>query len=138
MRSRRRWGRWRRCGILDSADLDNVNFVGNDEPLTPRLSEVLELFAATPEQIDKAVELDVEERLITLKIGFLILVSISIIAALPGSYLPKCRLDDGPGSVTVAQTGTTGSVNDRGVGLQHQRWHATIAQASGKIPDDGA
>ncbi|WP_280417054.1 MFS transporter [Nocardia carnea] len=72
--------------LAAQVDLDNVNFVSNDE-----LRGLLEQTTATPEQIDAAVTLNEEQRLRTLKLGFLILAGISAAAALPASRLPKYR-----------------------------------------------
>ena len=77
--------------LVAQVDLDNPNFIGNDE-----LREVLEDTTATPEQIDHAVELNSEQRLRTLKLGFLVLAGISLAAALPASRLPKYRPDEIP------------------------------------------
>src|SRR5699024_6293019 len=65
-------------------DLDQANFISNDD-----LDEVLSRTTATPEQVDAAVALNEEQRLRTLKIGFLILAGISAAAALPASRLPR-------------------------------------------------
>lgn len=72
--------------LAAQVDLDNVNFVSNDE-----LRTLLEQTTATPEQVDAAVTLNEEQRLRTLKLGFLILAGISAAAALPASRLPKYR-----------------------------------------------
>ena len=70
--------------LVAQVDLDEVNFVSNDE-----LYEVLSGTTATDEQVRAAVELNEEQRLRTLKTGFLILAGISAAAALPASRLPK-------------------------------------------------
>ncbi|SDQ11845.1 MFS transporter [Leucobacter chromiiresistens] len=72
--------------LVAQVDLDSVNFVGNDE-----LRGVLEGTTATPEQIDAAVAVNEDQRLRTLKLGFLILAGISAVAALPASRLPSYR-----------------------------------------------
>ncbi|WP_246475859.1 MFS transporter [Brevibacterium renqingii] len=77
--------------LVAQVDLDNANFIGNDE-----LREALETTTATPEQIEHAVELNSEQRLRTLKLGFLVLAGISLVAALPASRLPKYRPDEIP------------------------------------------
>ncbi|WP_423058329.1 MFS transporter [Brevibacterium linens] len=77
--------------LVAQVDLDNINFISNDE-----LAAVLEETTATPEQIDRAVDLNAEQRLRTLKIGFLILAGISLAATLPASRLPRYRPDEMP------------------------------------------
>ncbi|WP_028660965.1 MFS transporter [Nocardioides insulae] len=72
--------------LVAQVDLDNVNFVSNDD-----LREVLATTSATPEQVEAAVELNEDQRLQTLKLGFLILAGISAAAALPASRLPRYR-----------------------------------------------
>ncbi|MGM0697990.1 MAG: MFS transporter [Actinomycetota bacterium] len=77
--------------LVEQVDLDNANFVSNDE-----LRDVLAGTTATPEQVEHAVELNSQQRLRTLKLGFLILAGISLIAAVPASRLPKYRPDEIP------------------------------------------
>ncbi|WP_239683902.1 MFS transporter [Leucobacter musarum] len=77
--------------LVSQVDLDTVNFVGNDE-----LRAALDSTTATPDQIEAAVALNEEQRLRTLKFGFLILAGISAIAALPASRLPRYRPEEIP------------------------------------------
>lgn len=70
--------------LVAQVDLDEVNFVSNDE-----LYEALSRTTATEEQVRAAVELNEEQRLRTLKTGFLLLAGLSAVAALPASRLPK-------------------------------------------------
>jgi MFS family permease len=86
--------------LVAQVDLDNPNFIGNDE-----LRDVLADTTATPEQIDHAVELNSEQRLRTLKLGFLVLAGISLAAALPASRLPKYRPDEIPDPAEGADPG---------------------------------
>jgi hypothetical protein len=71
-------------------DLDSVNFVSND-----RLMERLERTTATPEQKVEAVRINESTRLRALKIAFLALGAVSILAIFPASRLPRYR----PGEV---------------------------------------
>ncbi|MGX1934652.1 MFS transporter [Microbacterium resistens] len=80
--------------LVAQVDLDDVNFVGNDA-----LRELLARTDATPEQVDAAVAVNEEERLRTLKFGFLILAGVSAIAALPASRLPRYRPGEIPDSI---------------------------------------
>ncbi|UOQ57147.1 MFS transporter [Leucobacter allii] len=77
--------------LVEQVDLDSVNFVANDE-----LRAVLAETDATPEQVDAAVALNEEQRLRTLKLGFLILAGISAVAAIPASRLPRYRPEEIP------------------------------------------
>ncbi|MCW3158220.1 MFS transporter [Micropruina sonneratiae] len=77
--------------LVAHVDLDNVNFVSNAD-LRDRLSTT----TATPEQVEAAVALNEEQRLRTLKFGFLMLAGISAVAALPASRLPRYRPDELP------------------------------------------
>ena len=64
-------------------DLDNVTFVSND-----RLKEVLEGTTATSEQVDEAVRINTEARLRCLKISFLALTGLALLAIFPAGGLP--------------------------------------------------
>jgi hypothetical protein len=77
--------------ITAQVQLDEVNFISNDE-----LRAKFEETAATPEQIQAAVSINEEQRLRTLKLGFLILAGISAVAALPSSRLPRYRPEEIP------------------------------------------
>ncbi len=72
--------------IVAQVDLDNVNFVSNDD-----LREVLSRTDATPAQVDAAIAVNEEARLSALKLGLLILAGISAVAIIPASRLPKYR-----------------------------------------------
>ncbi len=77
--------------LVSQVDLNSVNFVSNDD-----LRGVLERTTATSEQVEAAIALNEEQRLRTLKIGFLILAGLSAVAALPASRLPKYRPEEIP------------------------------------------
>ena len=77
--------------LVAQVDLDQVNFVSNDE-----LHEVLSRTTATEEQVEAAVVLNEDQRLRTLKAGFLLLAGISAVAALPASRLPSYRPEEIP------------------------------------------
>ncbi|MBK8984567.1 MAG: MFS transporter [Chloroflexi bacterium] len=64
-------------------DLDNVNFVTNDQ-----LETVLGETSAAPEQVAEAVRINEEARLRALKASFLILAGISLLALVPARGLP--------------------------------------------------
>ncbi|MFC8047480.1 MFS transporter [Nocardia sp. NPDC057353] len=72
--------------LLAQVDLDNVNFVSNDQ-----LREVLERTDATPVEVEAAVAVNEEARLRTLKLGLLVLAAASATAILPASRLPAYR-----------------------------------------------
>lgn len=77
--------------LMQEVELDQVNFISNDD-----LRAKFEETSATPEQIDAAVAVNEEQRLTTLRRGFLILAGISLIAAIPASRLPRYRPGDIP------------------------------------------
>jgi MFS family permease len=64
-------------------DLDNVTFVSND-----RLLEVLERTTATPDQIAEAVRINTQARRRSLRICFLALTGLALLAIFPAGGLP--------------------------------------------------
>ncbi|MFF2390534.1 MFS transporter [Agromyces sp. NPDC058104] len=80
--------------------LGQVNFVSNDE-----LRATFEATSATPEQVDAAVAINEEERLNTLRLGFLVLAGLSALAALPASRLPKYKPEEIPDPMAAAGGG---------------------------------
>lgn len=77
--------------LMEQVDLDQVNFVSNDD-----LRAKFEETEVTAAQIDAAVAINEEQRLRTLKLGFLVLAGISLAAALPASRLPRYRPEEIP------------------------------------------
>lgn len=77
--------------LVAQVDLDQVNFISNDE-LREKFAET----DASPEQIDAAVVINEEERLRTLRMGFLVLAGLSLAAALPASRLPRYKPEEIP------------------------------------------
>ncbi|MCD1570329.1 MFS transporter [Agromyces mediolanus] len=77
--------------LVAQVDLDQVNFISNDE-LREKFAET----DASPEQIDAAVAINEEERLRTLRMGFLVLAGLSLAAALPASRLPRYKPEEIP------------------------------------------
>ncbi len=73
--------------LVAQVDLDQVDFVRNDQ-LREHLAATTD---ATPEQIDRAVEVNEDVRLRTLKYGLLVLALISATAILPAARLPRYR-----------------------------------------------
>ena len=68
-------------------NLDNINFVSNDG-----LKALLqERTTASEEQIDYAVQLNTEARLRALRVGFLVMAGLSLIALIPSGVLPNYR-----------------------------------------------
>ncbi|WP_217182980.1 MFS transporter [Streptomyces sp. AC495_CC817] len=72
--------------LVEQVDLDEVNFISNDD-----LKAKFEETDATPEQIDAAVAINEEQRLRTLRLGFLVLAGLSAVAVLPAARLPRYR-----------------------------------------------
>jgi MFS family permease len=70
--------------IEDQINLDNIDFVSNEQ-----LDEVLEETDLTPQQKAAAVEINVVARLQSLKISFLVLASIALLAVIPAGWLPN-------------------------------------------------
>lgn len=74
------------ASVVDQVDLDNVNFLSNDQ-----LREVLEETTATTAQVDAAVEINVDARLQSLRLGLFVLAGLSALAIVPASRLPGYR-----------------------------------------------
>lgn len=72
--------------IQSQVDLDSITFVSND-----RLETVLAATTATPEQKVEALRVNTESRLLALKIGFLIMAGLALLAILPSGRLPNYR-----------------------------------------------
>jgi MFS family permease len=94
------------AGLTEQVDLNSVNFVSNE-----RLRERLASTTATPEQIEEAVRINAEARLRALKIGFMIMSGVALVALLPCSLLPSYRPREiprdppGPGRDTASSEG---------------------------------
>ncbi len=69
--------------IEEQVNLDNIDFVSNDQ-----LDEVLEETDLTPQQEAQAVEINIEARVRALKISFLLLACIAVLAIIPAGKLP--------------------------------------------------
>ncbi|PJJ55673.1 MFS transporter [Compostimonas suwonensis] len=80
--------------LVAQVDLDSVDFVSND-----RLREVLAETDATSVQVDAAVAVNTSARLAALKLGLLIMASVSALAIIPASRLPRYR----PGEIPDLQ-----------------------------------
>jgi MFS family permease len=76
-------------------NLDNINFVSNDQ-----LLETLSETTATPEQVDEAMSINTAARLRSLKISFLVLAAISLLAIFPSAQLPNYVPSEIPGDPT--------------------------------------
>jgi MFS family permease len=85
---------FKRAELAQRFDLDNINFIRNDQ-----LKERLQPSTATPEQVDEAVRINTESRLRALKIGFLVLSGLALLAIFPCSWLPDYR----PGEIPSDQ-----------------------------------
>ncbi|MGE4335031.1 MAG: MFS transporter [Pigmentiphaga sp.] len=72
-------------------DLDSVTFVSND-----RLAAVIGATDATPEQKQEAMQVNATARLQALKIGFVIMALLALLAILPAGRLPNYRPGDIP------------------------------------------
>lgn len=89
--------------LTESFDLDNLNFMRNEQ-----LEERLSRTSATPEKIAEVVRINSESRLRALKIGFVILSGLSLLAIFPCSWLPDYKPGevpaDGPENKPSADT----------------------------------
>lgn len=83
--------------LVSQVDLDEVDFVRNDQ-LREHLAETTD---ASAEQIDRAVQVNEDVRLRTLKFALLGLALLSATAILPASRLPRYR----PGQIPADPTG---------------------------------
>ncbi len=72
--------------VQSQLDLDSINFVSNDQ-----LATILGRTTATPAQVQEAVRVNTEARLVALKIGLLIMAGAALLALLPASGLPNYR-----------------------------------------------
>jgi len=72
--------------VQAEVDLDNINFVTNDHLLS-----VMQGTSATPEQLQEAVRINTDARLRALKIGLLIMASLSLLAIFPAGRLPDYK-----------------------------------------------
>jgi MFS family permease len=70
--------------IEEYVDLDNIDFVSNEQ-----LDEALGETDLTPQQEAAAVEINVAARLQSLKLSFLVLASIALLAIIPAGGLPN-------------------------------------------------
>jgi hypothetical protein len=77
--------------LKDEVNLTNLNFL-SDEQLKERLGGT----SATPEQFTEALRINAEARTRALKIGFLVLSGLAIIALFPCRWLPDYRPGEMP------------------------------------------
>jgi len=78
--------------LISKVDLDNVRFVSND-----RLLEMMSRTTATPEQVEAAVQINADARLRALKLTFLLLTGLGLLAFVPAGRLPDYKPDELPG-----------------------------------------
>jgi predicted MFS family arabinose efflux permease len=79
--------------IQSQVNLDSITFVSNDH-----LASVIANTDASPEQKVEAVRVNTESRLLALKIGFLIMAGLALLAILPAGRLPGYRPGEIPES----------------------------------------
>jgi MFS family permease len=70
--------------LIQQVNLDNVTFVSND-----RLENTLANTTATPEQVQEAIGINAGARLRALKLSFLTLAVLSLLAIVPSRQLPR-------------------------------------------------
>jgi MFS family permease len=88
--------------IEEYVDLDDIDFVSNEQ-----LDEALEETDLTPQQEAAAVEINVVARLQSLKISFLVLASIALLAIIPAGGLPDYIPKELPVKIAQEINGTT-------------------------------
>jgi MFS family permease len=79
--------------LKDEMNLTNLNFFRDDQ-LKERLADT----SATPEQMREALRINAEARIRALKIGFLVLSVLALLAIFPCRWLPNYRPGDIPAS----------------------------------------
>jgi predicted deacetylase len=72
--------------LKQQVDLDSINFLSN-----ARLEDRLKSTTATPEQVTEAMRINEDARLRALKIAFLALGAVSLLAVFPSRQLPDYR-----------------------------------------------
>ncbi|MDX1964787.1 MAG: MFS transporter [Pirellulales bacterium] len=72
--------------VASQFDLNSVNFIHNDQ-LQERLADT----KATPAKVEEAVRINTNSRLRALKIGFVMLSMLSLVAMIPCAWLPDYR-----------------------------------------------
>ena len=78
--------------LISKVDLDNVRFVSND-----RLLEMMSRTTATPDQVEAALQVNADARLYALKLTFLLLSGLGLLALVPAGRLPDYKPDEVPG-----------------------------------------
>ena len=78
-------------GLISKVDLDSVTFVSND-----RLLEMMSRTSATAEQVEAALEINADARLRALKLTFLLLTGLGLLAFVPAGRLSGQKPDDVP------------------------------------------
>jgi MFS family permease len=80
------------AALISQVDLDNVRFVSND-----RLVEMMSRTTAQPDQIAVALQINADARLRALKLTFLLLAGLGLLAFVPAGRLPDYRPHEVPG-----------------------------------------
>jgi MFS family permease len=78
--------------LRDEVNLTNLNFM-SDKVVTERLATT----SATPEQLTEALRINGDARIQALKIGFLLMSALSLLAIMPCSWLPDYKPGEIPG-----------------------------------------
>jgi MFS family permease len=80
------------AALISKVDLDNVRFVSND-----RLLDMMSRTTATPDQVDAALQINADARLRALKLTFLLLTGLGLLAFVPAGRLPDYKPHEVPG-----------------------------------------
>jgi MFS family permease len=84
--------------LKDEVNLTNLNFL-SDEQLKERLAST----SATPDQLAEALRINGDARTRSLKIGFLMLSGLALLAIFPCSWLPNYKPGEIPGDASNSQ-----------------------------------
>lgn len=83
--------------LIPQVNLDTITFISND-----RLEAALRETTATPEEVTEAVRINTESRLRALRIGFVVMSALALLALIPCGWLPNYR----PGEIPDADENT--------------------------------
>jgi MFS family permease len=84
--------------LISKVDLDNVRFVSND-----RLLEMMSRTTATADQVEAALQVNADARLRALKLTFLLLTGLCLLAFAPAGRLPDGKPGETPGAPATSR-----------------------------------
>jgi len=87
------------ASLVEQVNFDNVNFMTNDQ-LESALSGATD---ATPEQVEAAIAINEEARLVALKVSLLGLAGLALLAIVPALRMPGFRKEDLPERLSTGE-----------------------------------